>query len=83
MAAIASRGGLRASDADREQVIDALKVAFVQGLLAKDVFAWRVGQALAARTYVELAVMRTGLPVLSPEPAVGVFTTAGTCPGRF
>ena len=30
------RGGFRASDADREQVIDALKVAFVQGRLSKD-----------------------------------------------
>ena len=29
------RGRLRASDADREQVIDALKTAFVQGLLTK------------------------------------------------
>ena len=29
------RGRLRASDAEREQVIDALKTAFVQGLLTK------------------------------------------------
>jgi hypothetical protein len=28
---MAARGALRASDADREQVIDALKTAFVQG----------------------------------------------------
>ena len=29
------------------------------------------------------AVMRTEVPVSSPEPAVGVFTPAGTCPGRL
>jgi hypothetical protein len=32
----AARGRLRASDADREQVIDVLKVAFTQGRLTKD-----------------------------------------------
>jgi len=32
----AGRGRLRASDADREQVIDVLKAAFVQGRLTKD-----------------------------------------------
>src|SRR5215472_15773242 len=30
------RGGLRASDADREQVIGTLKTAFVQGRLTRD-----------------------------------------------
>jgi hypothetical protein len=27
--------------------------------------------------------MRVEVGVASPEPAVGVFTTAGTCPGRL
>jgi len=44
------RGHLRASHADREQVIGTLKAAFVQGMLAKDEFDLRVGQTLAART---------------------------------
>jgi hypothetical protein len=40
------RGDLRASHADREQVIGTLKTAFVQGMLAKDEFDQRVGQGL-------------------------------------
>jgi len=56
------RGHLRASRADREQVIGALKAAFVAGMLAKEEFDLRVGQALAARTGAELAVLTVGLP---------------------
>ena len=48
--AAAGCGHLRASDADREQVIDVLKSAFVQGRLTKGEFDLRVGQAFAART---------------------------------
>ena len=43
----AGRDRLRASDPDRARVIDALKIAFVQGRLAKDEFCMRAGQALA------------------------------------
>jgi hypothetical protein len=55
------RGHLRASHGDREQVIDTLKVAFVQGMLAKDEFDLRVGQAFAARTYADLAAVTADL----------------------
>jgi hypothetical protein len=48
-------GHLRAADADREQVIDTLKVAFVRGQLTKDKFEAGVSQALTSRTYAELA----------------------------
>jgi len=51
------RGRLLASHADREQVIDTLKAAFVQGLLAKDEFELRVGRTLESRTYAELAAV--------------------------
>ena len=50
-------GDLRASHADREQVIDRLKVAFVQGRLGEDEFDVRVGYVLASRTYADLAVL--------------------------
>jgi hypothetical protein len=53
---------MRASDADRELVIDTLKTAFVQGRLTKDELCARVGQALASRTYGDLAVVTVGLP---------------------
>jgi hypothetical protein len=62
-----SRSRLRASHADREQVVDTLKDAFVQGRLTKDEFDSRVAHALAARTYADLASLSTDLPA---APAV-------------
>jgi hypothetical protein len=67
-AAAAGRGRLRASHADREQVIGTLKAAFVQGRLAKDEFDLRVGQAFVSRTYAELATVTAGIPA-EPGPA--------------
>jgi hypothetical protein len=64
----ARQGRWRASHADREQVIGALKAAFVQGRLTADELDERVGQALAARTYAELAALTTDLPA-DPAPA--------------
>jgi hypothetical protein len=74
MPAAAGRGGLRASHADREQVIGTLKAAFVQGMLAKDEFDLRAGQAFAARTYAELAAVIADIPAglttpKTPAPA--------------
>ena len=62
----AARGRLRASHADREQVIGTLKAAFVHGRLAKDEFDARVGQALASRTYADLSVLTADLPAGPP-----------------
>ena len=56
------RGHLRASYADREQVIETLKIAFVQGRFDRDEFDVRVGQAFASRTYAELAAIIADLP---------------------
>jgi hypothetical protein len=58
----ADRGLLRASHADREQVIDTLKAAFVQGRLTKDEFDARVGQAFTARTCAELTAVTDDIP---------------------
>ena len=52
----------RTSHVDREQVIDILKAAFVQERLARDEFDLRVGQALASRTYADLAVLTADIP---------------------
>jgi Domain of unknown function (DUF1707) len=60
-------GRMRASDADREQVIDALKAGFVQGRLAKDEFDARVGQAFTSRTYAELAAVTADIPAVPTE----------------
>jgi hypothetical protein len=74
-AGAAGRGHLRASHADREQVIDTLKAAFVQGRLTKDEFDQRVSQTFTSLTYAGLAALTADLPVgliragLPPEPA--------------
>jgi Domain of unknown function (DUF1707) len=62
MEAGGGRGRLRASDADRERVIDTLKAAYVYGLVSKDEFDARVSRALAARTYGQLAVITADVP---------------------
>jgi hypothetical protein len=59
----ARRGRLRASHADRNQVIDVLKAAFIEGRLTKDELDARLGQTLAARTYAELAALTADIPV--------------------
>jgi hypothetical protein len=60
--AAAGRDRLRSSYADREQVIETLKDAFVHGRLTKDELDLRVSQALASRTYAELAALTTDIP---------------------
>src|SRR5689334_3907681 len=66
----AGRGRLRASHADREQVIGALQLAFVQGRLTKDELDARLGQTLASRTYADLAALTADLPPgLAPAQA--------------
>ena len=71
-AAATRRGQMRASHADREQAIDALKAAFVQERLTKDEFDARIGQTLASRTYAELITVTADIPTGS----------AGTQPAR-
>jgi len=65
---------MRASHADRDQVIDMLKTAFVQGRLDKDELDLRVGQVLASRTYADLGALTADIPAgpvraQSPNPA--------------
>ncbi|MQA85760.1 MAG: DUF1707 domain-containing protein [Streptosporangiales bacterium] len=54
-----------ASRADREHAVDRLTTAFAEGRLDRDEFDRRVGQALRARTYADLARPLDDLP--SPE----------------
>lgn len=61
-ASAVGRGALRASRAEREQVIEVLKAAFVQGLLTKDELDMRVGQTLEPRTYAELGALTADIP---------------------
>ena len=66
MAAVKGRGHIRASDADREQVIDVLKDAFVRGRLTKDELTARAGRALVSRTYAELTAITADILVTIP-----------------
>ena len=70
MAPEEGRGGLRASDADREQAVEVLKAAFVQDWLAKAEFEAHVGRALASRTYAELAAVTADIaaPLSTVQP---------------
>ena len=69
------RGRLGGSHADREQVIEVLKAAFVQGRLDGDEFDLRVGRALASRTHADLAALTADITPARlsrgrpPEPA--------------
>jgi len=60
--AAAGRDRLRASHADREQAIETLKHAFVQGRLTRDELYARADRALAARTYADLAALTADVP---------------------
>ena len=66
MAAAENNGHIRASDADREQVIELLKEAFVRGRLTKDELSVRAGVALVARTYAELSAVTADILVTIP-----------------
>jgi Domain of unknown function (DUF1707) len=59
-------GYLRASDSERAHAIDALKAAYVNGLVTKDEFDARVSQTFASRTLDELALVTADLPVGLP-----------------
>ena len=68
------RNLLRASDADREQVIAVLKAAFVGGRLTKNEFDLRLTLVFASWTHADLAVLTADIPAglataQSPEPA--------------
>src|SRR5689334_2856422 len=64
--AAAGRYQLRAGHAEREQAVESLKDAFVDGRLTMDELDARAGRALVARTYAELAVLTADIP-----PATG------------
>jgi Domain of unknown function (DUF1707)/Domain of unknown function (DUF4190) len=65
---------LRASDSDREQLVDVLKVAFSEGRLTQDEYTARMEQAYTAKTYGELRALVGDLPG-PPAPQVPyVFT---------
>ena len=67
--AIAAGGELRASHADRDQVVELLRVAAGDGRLSAEELDGRLERALTARTYAELAALTADLPA-TPGAAV-------------
>jgi hypothetical protein len=61
----ADRRHLRVSDADRDQVAEALREAAGQGRLTLDELDQRLDQAFAAKTYADLETVTRDLPALA------------------
>jgi Domain of unknown function (DUF1707) len=59
---------IRASDADRDVVVDVLREAFSEGRLTLDEFDERMSDAYASRTWGELRELTADLPV---QPVLG------------
>jgi Domain of unknown function (DUF1707) len=78
---------LRASDQDRQQVVDRLRGALADGRLTMDEYVERMGLAYQATTYGDLAPLCADLPagpagVTSPAGAAGRVGTATAASGR-
>ena len=61
-AAGGERGKTRASDADRDRVVEFLNVAYSEGRLSRDEYDDRLESALSARTFADLDQIVTDLP---------------------
>src|SRR5579863_7190113 len=56
------RRTMRASDADRDRVVELLNVAYGEGRLSKDEYDGRLENAFSARTYADLDQILADLP---------------------
>lgn len=65
---VAARDGMRASHEDRDTVVEQLRVAGGDGRLDAEELDERVGAALSARTYGELAALVADLPAGAVSP---------------
>src|SRR4029077_8111721 len=75
-------GDLRASHADRERVVTALKAAFVEGRLTEDELDARVGQVYASRTDAELAEVTAAVTADIPAELAGAGARSARDPWR-
>jgi uncharacterized membrane protein len=70
-------GRIRASDADREKVVEILRGAYSEGRLTLDEFDERTSAAYAAKTWSALRALTGDLPV-----SAGLGTDSAMTPGR-
>ena len=68
---------MRASDADRDRVVELLNVAYSEGRLSKDEYDRRLENALAARTYADLDQIVADLPAAHAATVTPVPKTNG------
>jgi hypothetical protein len=68
-------GGLRASDAERDEVVAKLKEEFAAGRLSQDTFLFRVHEVLKARHQADLPPLVADLPV---PPGAGLAGPGGS-----
>jgi uncharacterized RDD family membrane protein YckC len=74
---VSSRENLRASDADREQVVGRLHEAATEGRLDPDELGERLREAFTARTYADLDAVTADLPA-PPEDVAGAARRVAT-----
>jgi hypothetical protein len=83
---MSDRDLMRASDDDRQQVVDRLQAALAEGRLKMDEFTERVGRAYQAVTYNDLATLHADLPPSSPRtkpaPAAAPASAPAVVDGR-
>jgi hypothetical protein len=65
------RASLRAADADRERVVEALRQHHVDGRLDAEELTQRIDQAYAAKTLGDLDAVTTDLPSIQPPARPG------------
>ena len=63
------RASLRASDADREQFVEALRRHHAEGRLTTEELSERTERAYAARTFGDLDALAADLPPIQPPAA--------------
>jgi hypothetical protein len=68
---------IRASDADRDVVVDALREAYTEGRLTRDEFDERMSAAYTGRTWGQLRELTVDLPV---QPVLGADLPARQLP---
>lgn len=65
---------MRASDADRERLVEVLKTGFTEGRLTQDEYNFRIERAYTAQTYGDLEALIVDLPGAAtgmPHPSYG------------
>jgi hypothetical protein len=75
---MADGGGLRISDADRDQISEVLSEHAGEGRLTMDELDQRIGQLYSAQTRAQAAALFSDLPALdTPQPALPGWLTPG------